>query len=549
MDEAAANAGSGQSNSITLSSSGITAGSPGHPGAVADLDSNKILSELQAQSASMAHLKTRMDEVVAEVRRETTILWQELNDHRERVDKASERQEACFARVDRLDRGLAEESEARIDAEHANHANFLDLRSFISLESQRCRELSAEVRRALRTAGRSHRGAEGFEPDGVSISKKALAALPEGAEAEGDGAYEAATNGVPEELDAPVGTDEGLTNYTDEIVYGEGFLAPNMASLSQDEEMYREVLDRMEARLNDSVQDNAAQLTELDQRIREEWTGLRGWVDAAVVAVVNRISSLELSLQTEMADRTKSLDDIMDGVSKVGKLQEQVETLAEEVRQTQEQTQALQSQSATTSRLRACRLSSSAVTASSTPVTDEGRQLATRSDVSIRMDSAPSIDILTNNAGTPSRGQNTTAMAQGAGPLWPAGMRIGSSLQVPSATAGAALSTPRERESSAPPRTSVVRSMAPASPGTVTAVTTATATPQAVTAPVPRPDRSAALTSSSPQAPPGSQTVPAASVASAATTTSAHGTLAGREALFPTISPPSGQVMRQGRRA
>jgi hypothetical protein len=62
----------------------------------------------------------------------------------------------------------------------------------------------------------------------------------------------------------------------------------------------------IEDRLEDCHTEGAAQVTDLERRMTEEWTGLRSWVDAAVVAVVNRISSLECTLQSEMAERLSS---------------------------------------------------------------------------------------------------------------------------------------------------------------------------------------------------------------------------------------------------
>jgi hypothetical protein len=62
----------------------------------------------------------------------------------------------------------------------------------------------------------------------------------------------------------------------------------------------------IEDRMADCHTEGAAQVTDLERRMTEEWTGLRSWVDAAVVAVVNRISSLECTLQSEMAERLSS---------------------------------------------------------------------------------------------------------------------------------------------------------------------------------------------------------------------------------------------------
>jgi hypothetical protein len=56
----------------------------------------------------------------------------------------------------------------------------------------------------------------------------------------------------------------------------------------------------------------AAQVSGLDAKLTEEWTGLRGWVDAAVVAVVNRISSLECTLQSEVVERTARMQEVRD---------------------------------------------------------------------------------------------------------------------------------------------------------------------------------------------------------------------------------------------
>jgi len=514
-----------------------------------------VLADLQLQQASVAQLKTRLDEALGELQRETTVLWQELADHRERADKASEKQDAWSSRVERLEHALAEEIEARCDAERANCADIMDLRNFINLESHRSRDVViAEAHNALRG---SHR-AEGS----LLHHKQPLAGLPEEGEVrDAEGSGEAVTNGSFHDGDAYAVSAGMPPSTANDIVYGEGMLHSRLETLNNDEDGFRDVLDRVEARLRDSAHDNALQLGELDQRIREEWTGLRGWVDAAVVAVVNRISSLELTLQTELADRSKSMDEVLSGLSKVGKLQQQVQSLTEEVRQTQE----LSSQNMTTSRLRACRLSSSTMP-SAGQFEDGSRPATTRSDLNIRVESAPNIDIGAIGGVVPRAG-HTNSMQSSSGPVWAAGVRYGSSLQVPSAGGVASLSTPREREQSAPPRTNTVRNVAPSAgggtPTTAPAPTASASSPaQAVSAPVPRPDRttgqcgqpqfgngegSPVATAVQPTPKPipaqasGSQTVPAS-------TTSGHGTLAGREALFPTISPPSGQVLRSGRR-
>lgn len=85
------------------------------------------------------------------------------------------------------------------------------------------------------------------------------------------------------------------------------------------EEELREVLIKLiEERLQDCQTEGAAQVSKLERRITEEWTGLRGWVDAAVVAVVNRISSLECTLQTEMADRLSNSQEVAAGAATTG---------------------------------------------------------------------------------------------------------------------------------------------------------------------------------------------------------------------------------------
>merc|ERR1712008_555706 len=72
----------------------------------------------------------------------------------------------------------------------------------------------------------------------------------------------------------------------------------------------------VQAWMQDLQRENIAQINDLENRITEEWTGLRGWVDAAVVAVVNRISTLECTLKSEIEHRETTNTATSDVLSK-----------------------------------------------------------------------------------------------------------------------------------------------------------------------------------------------------------------------------------------
>lgn len=105
---------------------------------------------------------------------------------------------------------------------------------------------------------------------------------------------------------------------------------------AREAEDVQEFVDRVaEAHFQEARIEFTNQISDLERRITEEWTGLRGWVDAAVVAVVNRISSLECSLQSEIAERTGREEETQEEVAKavdlVRRLQADVDELALEV--------------------------------------------------------------------------------------------------------------------------------------------------------------------------------------------------------------------------
>ncbi|CAK0897132.1 unnamed protein product [Prorocentrum cordatum] len=125
--------------------------------------------------------------------------------------------------------------------------------------------------------------------------------LVSGANACAEAAAAAPARRMPEDEQASPARrrqDHSLESVQPQVQYEVG----DLAGLEQElwprlQEMHQDCQDR---------HDHAARLvSDLESRMTEEWTGLRGWVEAATVAVVNRISALECTLRTEMSEHSE----------------------------------------------------------------------------------------------------------------------------------------------------------------------------------------------------------------------------------------------------
>jgi len=124
----------------------------------------------------------------------------------------------------------------------------------------------------------------------------------------GTGASADATNDENDESEGPpCGTGDGLTGTQGLEEDEDGLLDKALAD---------EVHRLIEPQLSEQWTECMSIISDVERRITDDWTGLRGWVDAAVVAVVNRISSLECSLKSQMAERSEKMQELSDTVAK-----------------------------------------------------------------------------------------------------------------------------------------------------------------------------------------------------------------------------------------
>jgi len=271
----------------------------------------------------------------AELHRELQKLREECAAYKYDIDKIAELQADC----DRRAEGLAAEGEARYEAERAHAAELAELRDaqallreLIAAEAERSMAVTqqavddiAELQQLLlpqrteQPAADGEGPAEGGDWDGCEPADKGLLAAPQSA-------LEALLPGS-EHADGTGGTENERDSAD-----GEVSLEREPVLCAHDAEEIREALSSiLEHRLQESRAENTQQVADLERRITEEWTGLRGWVDAAVVAVVNRISSLECSLQNEMVERSartqEIADAVLDNTEQVKQLQGEIDKL------------------------------------------------------------------------------------------------------------------------------------------------------------------------------------------------------------------------------
>lgn len=277
-----------------------------------------VRTDLQAQQDSVRRLATTLEDSLAVLRRDVPALQEELAMQKRDFEAQSEELQRGQARAESLERGLAEESEARYDAERAQGSDLHQLRDLFSAELGQAHGSIAEVRDSLSQL----------------LSQLSLSGQPPA---------EAMDSHAGEDGHRP-GAGPPLLSHHNENDGNEDALIGTMCSDGEvridAEELMRQTLERMEARLQESRGDSGNQLQELDQKITEEWTGLRGWVDAAVVAVVNRMSSLECALQSELADRSVRMEEITDSLAQSKEEWGQLQLDVDDLRASQEESEA-----------------------------------------------------------------------------------------------------------------------------------------------------------------------------------------------------------------
>jgi len=210
---------------------------------------------------------TRVEKTLASLCEELPRLREQYVVQTREITRIGELQSSCSRRAEELERGLAEESEARYDAERAHNSDLLGWGNHVAARVETLEAAVAEVRR------QQEQQQQHFASDGTDLQQQAVP-------------------GPAREI--TVGSNEG-------------------ASISCDRELIDPVVQGW---MQDLQHENMAQINDLENRITEEWTGLRGWVDAAVVAVVNRISTLECTLKSEVEHRQTTITETNNAMSK-----------------------------------------------------------------------------------------------------------------------------------------------------------------------------------------------------------------------------------------
>jgi len=212
---------------------------------------------------------TRVEKTLASLCEELPRLREQYVVQTREITRIGELQSSCSRRAEELERGLAEESEARYDAERAHNSDLLGWGNHVAARVETLEAAVAEVRRQQEQQQQQQH----FASDGTDLQQQAVP-------------------GPAREI--TVGSNEG-------------------ASISCDRELIDPVVQGW---MQDLQHENMAQINDLENRITEEWTGLRGWVDAAVVAVVNRISTLECTLKSEVEHRQTTITETNNAMSK-----------------------------------------------------------------------------------------------------------------------------------------------------------------------------------------------------------------------------------------
>lgn len=239
----------------------------------------------------------------------------------QRLDGLCERQASCSTRTEEL----IQEGEARYGEQQQRSTELLELREFVTCEAERANAGVAEVQEGLHSL-RERTSAAIADVQKFMLELRASddANQVEPERTDSESAECTGTNEV--DADAALAEDADLAGVeaeresVDEEDLRVAFEHEPVLPTSDGE--MREALERMiEIRLQESRANGVDNIADLERRLSEEWTGLRGWVDAAVVAVVNRISSLECTLHSEMAERSAALQEVTDVAAQSNALQ------------------------------------------------------------------------------------------------------------------------------------------------------------------------------------------------------------------------------------
>jgi len=243
-------------------------------------------------------LMSHVDDSLGELREDLSRLQEDFARQAREIGRINELQLGCCRRVEGLEQGLAEESEARRESERAQTCDLLGLGRHLTTRIQNMEGSLSEAQEKLQRLDQR------FDEQLCSADTAPAKAV---APAAGDATTPEATTttGSDSEVDAAAvrhGEQVGLED--EEHATSAGPHVP------QSERDAANLAGDMDTRITEEC-------TRLHTWISEEWTKLHGWVDAAVVAVVNRVSSLECLLQTEVANRAVCMQEISEAVAQI----------------------------------------------------------------------------------------------------------------------------------------------------------------------------------------------------------------------------------------
>jgi len=278
----------------------------------------QLQAEVKQHKQFVQEWLTRVERTLAELCEELPQLREQCLAQTREISRIGDLQNSCSRRAEELERGLAEESEARYDAERAHNSDLLGWGNHVAARVETLEVAVVELRRQQQQQQQQQRhdsdeihAGQNREPDQQTVAL-----------------VEQQTRAVIALEDAH-GSNEG-------------------ASINCESSCDREIIDPgVQAWMQDVQRENMAQINDLENRITEEWTGLRGWVDAAVVAVVNRISTLECSLKFEierrqttntetgeaMSKQWRQLEHLQNQVAEIGRFQSAVRARSREERE------------------------------------------------------------------------------------------------------------------------------------------------------------------------------------------------------------------------
>eukprot|EP00747_Dinoflagellata_sp_TGD_P213206 gnl/TRDRNA2_/TRDRNA2_86192_c0_seq1.p1 gnl/TRDRNA2_/TRDRNA2_86192_c0~~gnl/TRDRNA2_/TRDRNA2_86192_c0_seq1.p1 ORF type:complete len:795 (-),score=138.77 gnl/TRDRNA2_/TRDRNA2_86192_c0_seq1:149-2356(-) len=272
--------------------------------------------------------KQQINEGLAEFRRELAQSRQEVPAPRGDFEQIREMQASCIAQIEAANKRMAEEHSARSHLERQVTGDMHSMRELLSLEIQRADANINEVRDAI---GHTHKQTDQVVSELRENIGELKYRLDSAVDGDGESALMQRRGRKTQTGMQPINeeSDDAAVAVQHEPVFARDF------------EEIGKSLDKLDRRVSDTRSDISCTIMELEKKITEEWTGLRGWVDAAVVAVVSRLSSLECALQSELHDRSNvssklqdSSDVIASLTDKMNMLQSTVDNLSESQVQT-----------------------------------------------------------------------------------------------------------------------------------------------------------------------------------------------------------------------